>query len=90
MVEDTYTRLEEEDNRTPCERVGHNYIEVNSRTKTKLERVTWTEEEDSFSHGFCDGVPIKVDREHSKWMRRSIEVVTYRCFECGKTDVREC
>ena len=88
MEEDTYTRAEKEDTRSLCERAGHDYREVNSRTKTKLERITWTEEETGFTGGFIS-VPKTVEREHAKWVRLLYEVVTYKCANCGQTDVRE-
>jgi hypothetical protein len=90
MGEDSYTRAEKEDTRSLCERVGHDYREVSSRTKTKLERITYTEEDISFYDGFLsDGVGRKVERERARWVTRSIDVVTYKCAECGKTHVKE-
>jgi hypothetical protein len=84
MVEDKYER---QDNRTLCERIGHDYKEISSRVKR------WSVEEDFEVGGgsSCgadweganpDGPVMSSSRVHYR-----ADVVTYQCSRRGCGDI---
>jgi hypothetical protein len=88
MVADTYTRIEHEDTRSLCERIGHDFREISSRVK----RWHVNEEQE------MDVIP---DRANPDEYRASntitvrtrtnyrAELVTYRCSRCNEREERQ-